>query len=88
MGIGAIGSSGAMYGVSAYVYNANSVSSKSLDKVNKISDDVLDSKLEVENYNADENMNPLKMGETRDFAAILEEQMFSGMNRAAMLFGW
>lgn len=88
MGIGAIGSSGAMYGVSAYVYNANGVSSKSLDKVNKISDDVLDSKLEVENYNADENMNPLKMGETRDFAAILEEQMFSGMNRAAMLFGW
>ncbi len=88
MGIGAIGSSGAMYGVSAYVYNANSVSSKSLDKISKISDDVLDSKLDVENYSADENTNTLKMGETRDFAAILEEQMFTGMNRAAMLFGW
>ena len=83
MGIGAISS----IGVSGYIYNPNQVSSKSLDKIQRISDDVLDGKLDVKSELSKENENPLKVGETKDFAAILEAQMFSGYNRAAMFFG-
>ena len=53
----------------------------------RISDDVLDGKLDVKNELSKENENPLKAGETKDFAAILEAQMFSGYNKAAMFFG-
>ena len=84
MGIGAISS----IGVSGYIYNPNQVTSKSLDKIQRISDDVLDGKLDVKNEFSQENENPLKMGETKDFAAVLEQQMYSGMNKAAMLFGF
>ena len=84
MGIGAISS----IGVSGYIYNPNQVSSKSLEKIQRISDDVLDGKLDVKNEFSQENENPLKMGETKDFAAVLEQQMYSGMNKAAKLFGF
>lgn len=83
MGVGAIGS----VGMSGYIYNPNRVTSKSLDKIQRISDDVLDGKLDVQNEMAQENENPLKMGATKDFEAVLEAQMYSGMNKAAMLFG-
>lgn len=81
MGIGAIGS----VGITGYIYNPNRVTSKSLDKIQKISDDVLDGKLDVQNEISQENENPLKVGETQNFPAILEEQMYLGMNKAAML---
>ena len=84
MGVGAIGS----LGVTGYIYNPNQVTSKSLNKVQRISDDVLEGKLDVKNETVPENENPLKAGETKDFAAVLEQQMYSGMNRAAMLFGF
>ena len=84
MGIGAISS----IGISGYIYNPNQVTSESLDKIQRISDDVLDGKLDVKNEFSQENENPLKMGETKDFAAVLEQQMYSGMNKAAMLFGF
>lgn len=84
MGVGAIGS----MSVSGYIYNPNRVTSKSLDKISRISDDVLDGKLDVQNEVSQENENPLKMGETQNFAAVLEEQMYMGMNKAAMLFGF
>ncbi len=90
MGIGAIGSSGgigAVYGAN-YVYNPNRVTSKSLDKISKISDDVLDGKLDVQNDASTDNINPLKVGETQNFQALLEEQMYMGMNKAAQLFGF
>ena len=83
MGIGAIGS----VGITGYIYNPNRVTSKSMDKIQRISDDVLDGKLDVKNEISNENENPLKTGETKDFAAVLEQQMYSGMNKAAMLFG-
>lgn len=83
MGVGAIGS----LNVSGYIYNPNRVTSKSLDKIQRISDDVLDGKHDVKNEISQENENPLKMGETQNFAAVLEEQMYSGMNRAALMFG-
>lgn len=90
MGIGAIGSmagSGAIYGLSGYIYNPNRVTSKSLNKIQRISDDVLDGKLDVKKEATKENENPLKAGETQNFEAVLEEQMYMGMNRAAVLFG-
>lgn len=83
MGVGAIGS----LGFSGYIYNPNKITSKSLDKVQRISDDVLDGKLDVKNEISQENENPLKVGETKDFASLLEAQMFSGYNKAAMLLG-
>ena len=83
MGIGAIGS----VGITGYIYNPNRVTSKSLDKIQKISDDVLDGKLDVQNEISQENENPLKVGETQNFPAILEEQMYLGMNKAVMLLG-
>lgn len=84
MGVGAIGS----MSVSGYIYNPNRVTSKSLNKVQRISDDVLDGKLDVKNEVSQENENPLKAGETRNFPSVLEEQMYMGMNKAAMLFGF
>ena len=54
--------------------------------ISKISDDVLDGKLDVQNNISQENENPLKVGETQNFPAILEEQMYIGMNKAAMFF--
>ena len=84
MGVGAIGS----MSVSGYIYNPNRVTSKSLNKVQRISDDVLDGKLDVKNEVLQENENPLKVGETQNFPAVLEEQMYMGMNKAAMLFGF
>ena len=84
MGVGAISS----LGFSGYIYNPNHITSKSLDKIQRISDDVLDGKLDVKNEFSQENENSLKIGETKDFAAVLEQQMYSGMNKAAMLFGF
>lgn len=84
MGVGAIGS----MSVSGYIYNPNRVTSKSLNKIQRISDDVLDGKLDVKNEVSQENENPLKVGETQNFPAVLEEQMYMGMNKAAMLFGF
>ena len=84
MGIGAIGS----LGVTGYVYNPNQVTSKSLNKVHRISDDVLDGKLDIKKEPSKENENPLKIGQTKDFQAVLEQQMYSGMNKAAMMFGF
>ncbi len=84
MGVGAISS----MGISGYIYNPNRVTSKSMNKIQRISDDVLDGKVDVQNEVSKENENPLKKGETRNFSAVLEEQMYTGMNKAAMLFGW
>ena len=84
MGVGAVSS----LGISGYIYNPNRISAKSLNKVQRISDDVLDGKLDVKNEILQENENPLKIGEAKDFAAVLEQQMYSGMNKAAMLFGF
>lgn len=83
MGVGAIGS----MSFSGYIYNPNRVTSSSLNKIQRISDDVLEGKIDVQNEISNENENPLKMGETKNFAAVLEEQMYTGMNKAAMLFG-
>ena len=86
MGIGGVGSAygaGSIY--PSYVYNPNTVSSKSMDKLSRISDDVLDKKTEYNNSDVEENQNPLKKGQTIDFEGIVAKQMQQGQNRAARI---
>ena len=68
-----------------FVYNTNAVSANSMNKLSKISDNVLDKKVDYE-ANTEENQNPLRKGETKDFQGILAKQMQEGQNRAAAIF--
>ena len=82
MRIGALGA----YGLQPYVYNANTVSSASMNKMSKISDDVLDKKIDYnELTDESKNINPLKKGQTLDFQSMLEMQMQRGQNNAARI---
>lgn len=74
------------YGAQAYVYNPNHVSSASMNKLSRISDDVLDKKTDYSEL-ADEsrNVNPLKKGQTLDFQSMLAMQMQRGQNNAARI---
>ena len=86
MGIGGVGSAygaGSIY--PSYVYNPNTVSANSMDKLSRISDDVLDKKTEYNNSDVEENQNPLKKGQTIDFEGIVAKQMQQGQNRAARI---
>lgn len=86
MGIGGVGSAYGMSGIyPSYVYNPNTVSAKSMDKLSRISDDVLDKKTEYNNSDVEENQNPLKKGQTIDFEGIVAKQMQQGQNRAARI---
>ena len=82
MTIGALGA----YSFQPYIYNTNAVSSASMNKLSKISDDVLDKKIDYREF-ADEsrNVNPLKKGQTLDFQSMLEMQMQRGQNNAARI---
>lgn len=69
-----------------YVYNPNLISSKSMNKLSKISDDVLDKKVDYTGIKAkEENRNPLKKGQTLNFNGILAKQMQQSRSRAARL---
>ena len=58
-----------------YIYNTNYLSRASLNKVNAISDDLVSAKTDYSGLVEDEsNQNPLRKGETRDFAGILRQQ--------------
>lgn len=82
MTIGAIGA----YNFQPYVYNTNSVSAASMNKLSKISDDVLDKKVDYsELTDENQNINPLKRGQTLDFQSMLEMQMQRGQNNAARI---
>lgn len=82
MMIGALGA----YGFQSYVYNTNTVSSASMNKLSKISDDVLDKKIDYsELTDESKNVNPLKKGQTLDFQSMLQMQMQRGQNNAARI---
>ena len=68
-----------------YVYNPNVVTSNSMNKLSRISDDVLDKKVDYSQTAAQENQNPLKKGQTIDFEGVLAKQMQEGQNRAAKI---
>ncbi len=80
MMIGAIGA----YSFQPYVYNTNTVSAASMNKLSKISDDVLDKKIDYSELVDDSrNVNPLKKGQTLNFQSMLEKQMQKGQLNAA-----
>lgn len=71
-----------------YIYNTNSLSKASLGKVSPISDDLLSQKTDFSGLaSSEENINPLKKGETLHFDDLLEMQMQSGRNNAERIFG-
>lgn len=87
MRVGAIGSAGGIGAVNfqtyrPYIYNTNTVSGSSLSKVNPIGDDLLASKTDFSGMAEEEqNINPLRRGETANFADVIAMQMqMSRMN--------
>ena len=82
-----VGSVGTSY-FQPYVYNTNSLSRASLNKVQGIGDDLLTSKTDFSALTDEQkqNVNPLKRGETADFNGILDMQMqMSRMNASRVL---
>ena len=67
-----------------YVYNTNTVNRASMNKIKPIEDDVLESKTDFSGL-TQENTNPLAIGQTKDFAGILEMQLQMGAQNAARL---
>lgn len=74
-----------------YIYNTNAVSAKSMNKISAIGDDALASKTDIsaltsEDAKKAETTNPLKRGESLDFAGILSMQMqMSRLNESRIL---
>ena len=68
-----------------YVYNTNTVNRASMNKINPIEDDLLEAKTDFSGLTQEENTNPLAIGETKDFASILDMQMQMGAQNAARL---
>jgi len=83
MRIGAVG--GASF--SPYIYNTNTVTSASLDKIKGISDDALASKTDFSNLTSQENVNPLGIGQSQDYAGIFDMQMQMSRMNEARIFG-
>lgn len=81
MGISPIGSISAVE-YQPYVYNTNAVSANSMNSISPISDDVLSERVDYE-VEGQENINPLKKGQSLSFADIIMEQMSRGQANAA-----
>ncbi len=82
MGVGAIS------GFQPYIYNTNSVSASSLNRISTVDNDVTGSHIKpMEIDYGQETVNALERGETADFAGVLAMQMQMGMNNADLLFG-
>lgn len=64
-----------------YVYNVNAISPASMNKLSRISDNVLDKKTDFSELA--ENENPLKKGQTLNFQDMLEMQMQRERSNAA-----
>ncbi len=71
-------------GAGPYVYNTNAVSSASLSKIKGIGSDTTASRSDFSELTAAvENENPLKLGETKNFADIMQMQMQMGRMNAS-----
>lgn len=66
-----------------YVYNVNAISPASMNKLSRISDNVLDKKTDFSGLV--ENENPLRRGQTLNFQDMLEMQMQRGRSAAARM---
>ncbi|MDE5589076.1 MAG: hypothetical protein K2J60_08025 [Acetatifactor sp.] len=67
-----------------YIYNTNTVSGNSLSRVKPIGDDLLSSKTDFSGMTDEEqqNINPLRRGETANFADVIAMQMQMGRMNA------
>lgn len=81
MRVGSVG--GAMS--TPYIYNTNTVSRASLNKVKPIEDDLLESKTDFSKL-ASENTNPLAPGQSSDYKGMVDMQMQIGQMNAVRLF--
>lgn len=68
-----------------YVYNVNAISPASMNRLSRISDDVLDKKTDYSDLAKAQNENPLEPGQTLDFKSMLEMQMQRGRSNAARI---
>lgn len=68
-----------------YIYNTNTVNRASMNRIQPIEDDLLESKTDFSDLANEENINPLAQGETKDFASVLDMQMQMGFQNAARL---
>ena len=86
MAVGAIGSV-TTTSYNPYVYNTNRVSAASLNKIKSIPDDATKGGLDFTSLSNDkvDNINPLRPGESKNFADILMSQMSSGAYRQSQL---
>lgn len=80
MGIGAIG-------FQPYIYNTNTVSASSMNRVKPVEDDVTKASTDYSQLSSENvNVNPLKRGQSASFVDILESQMaMSRMNAARVM---
>ena len=72
-------------GFSPYVYNTNSLSKSSMNKISSIPDDVNESKTDYSSLTG-ETTNPLKKGETSNFMDVLDMQMQMSKMHQSQLF--
>ncbi len=89
MAVGAVGAIGSM-AYDPYIYNTRQVSSASLNAIDRISDDATKGGVDFSSVNKAEeqvNINPLKKGESANFADILLSQMSMSQMRQAQLLG-
>ena len=89
MGVGAVGAIGSVDYV-PYIYNTRQVSSASLNAVDRISDDATKGGVDFSGVQAAEeqvNINPLKKGETANFADVLLSQMTQSWIHQSQLLG-
>ena len=89
MAVGAVGAVGSM-AYDPYIYNTRQVSAASLNKIGRISDDATDGGVDfsaVEKVEEQANVNPLKKGETANFADVLRSQMNMSRVHQSQLLG-
>ena len=89
MAVGAIGAVGSL-AYDPYIYNTRQISSASLNKSGRISDDATDGGVDfsaVEKVEEQVNINPLRRGETANFGDILMSQMNLSRIHQSQLLG-
>lgn len=65
-----------------YIYNTNTLSGSSMSRIKPIGDDLLASGTDFSDMTEEENLNPLRKGETLNFADVIAMQMQMGRMNA------
>lgn len=85
MAVGAVGGIGS-YSYDPYIYNTRQVNQASLNAIKPISDDATEGGVDFSAASSQENVNPLRPGQTSDFAGVLMSQMaMSGIRQYQLL---